>query len=215
MQVVTAHKTKRSLRAHIKGKSCHSSLAPYGVNAVDYAAMLALKVREIGHRLGQDDPEPLYDVGVSTAHSGILMGGTALNIVPDNAKLDFEFRVLPSRNAEKLVAEIHDFTKELIKEMRQIDPDSNIEIETLSAFPGLNTPDDDHIVSLAKAFAGRNHHKKVAFGTEAGLYSAASIPTVVIGPGSIEQAHKPDEYIELEQLQLCETFLKKLIRHAS
>ena len=99
--------------------------------------------------------------------------------------------------------------------MRAVDPATGIRLEWLSGFPGLDTTPEAEVVGLAKRLAGRNDHGKVAYGTEAGLFFAAGVPTVVVGPGSIEQAHKPDEYIEVGELARCDAFVDRLIDHCA
>jgi acetylornithine deacetylase len=212
MQVVLGHKQKRSLRAVVRGRACHSSLAPKGVNAVDFAAMLALKVREIGARLAEGPSDPLYEMPVSTAHTGVLSGGTALNIVPDRAEMIFEFRVLPGEDIEALVAEVVAYAGEVLTpQMQAVDPATGIDIEVFAGFPGLDTPPEADVAVQAKRLAGRNDHAKVAYGAEAGLFSEAGIPAVICGPGDIAQAHRPDEFVAVEQLARCEAFIDRLI----
>ena len=217
MRVVTAHKTKRSLRATVRGLACHSSLAPEGVNAVSYAARLVARIDAIGARLAKGPSDALYDTPASTAHVGTFVGGTALNIVPDRARIDFEFRVLPGEDADALVDEIAAYARrELEPEMRARHAGAGIEFETLAAFPGLATPEDADVVALAKRLAGRNDHAKVAFGTEGGRFAEGlDVPTVVVGPGSIAQAHKPDEFVAVSELRRCEAFLERLVHHCT
>ncbi len=217
MQVVIAHKSKRSLRARFTGKACHSSLAPEGVNAVDYAARFVVKLQEMAKRLEHGPLDNLYDVPFSTAHTGTIEGGTILNIVPEHCELSFEFRVLPDENADALVDEIKDFAKSTLEpEMKARSEQSQIRFEWISQFSGLNTAQDAAVTRLAKRLAGRNDHAKVAYGTEAGLFvDIAGIPTVVVGPGSIEQAHKPNEFIAAAELEKCSAFLDQLCRHAA
>lgn len=216
MQVVLGHKSKRSYRAIVTGLTCHSSLAPHGVNAVDYAAELILKIRDMGRVLAEGASDPLYDVAVSTAHTGMCHGGTALNIVPDRCEIAFEFRVLPSQDADALVDEIMRYAREEIEPAMQARaPGTGIAFEQISSFPGLDTAPDAEVTVLAKRLAGRNDHAKVAFGTEGGLFQEiGAIPTVVIGPGNIEQAHKADEFIKVSELEKCEAFIGKLIEEA-
>lgn len=213
MEVVVGHKGKRSMHVTVTGRSVHSALAPQGVNAVDYAAMIVVRMRQIAARLEADGGrDELYDVAHSTAHTGVIHGGTALNIVPDRCTIDCEFRVLPSEDADALVAEIIAYAAELTDEMRRTAPEAGIAVEESSAIPGLETPADADITTLAKRFAGANGHAKVAFGTEAGRFDEMlGVPTVVCGPGSIVQAHKPDEYVEAAQLDLCDRFLSRLV----
>lgn len=216
MQVVIAHKAKRSLKARFIGKACHSSLAPEGVNAVDYAARFVVKLQEIAKRLESGPLDDFYDVPFSTAHTGTIEGGTILNIVPAHCELSFEFRVLPEENADALVEEIKEFAARVLEpEMKARSKQSEIRFDWISKFSGLNTAVDAPVTTLAKRLAGRNDHAKVAYGTEAGLFvDIAGVPTVVVGPGSIEQAHKPDEYIAAAELEKCCAFLDRLCRHA-
>lgn len=217
MDVVLGHKAKRSVRATVYGKSAHSSLAPHAVNAVEYAARLVTYISDTGRRLrthGQRDS--LYDVPFTTAHVGTISGGTQLNIVPEEACLDFEFRAVPKDDPDQLVADVIDFASEhLVREMRQNDPSAKIDFTPLSGIPGLDTDPEAEIAVLAKSLTRKNSHSKVAFGTEAGLFAEAGVPTVVVGPGSISRAHKADEYIKLDELAACSMFLERLIEHCS
>lgn len=216
MLPVIGHKAKRSLKVTVTGRACHSSLAPHGVNAVEYAARLVVKIREVGRRLAAGPTDALYDVPVSTAHVGSIHGGTVLNIVPDRCEFAFEFRALPEADVDALVAEVEAFARaELEPEMRAVAEEAGIAIELTSGFPGLATAEDADVTRLAKRLAGRNDHGKVAYGTEAGLFQAAGIPTVVIGPASIGEAHKPDEFIAATEIAACERFVAKVIDAAS
>lgn len=213
MEVVIGHKAKRSMRVTVRGHSCHSSLAPQGVNAVDYAARMIVKIQDIGNRLaslGGADAD--YDIPFSTAHTGTVHGGTALNIVPDSCTFQCEFRVLPSQDADALVQELRDYaSRELEPMMQRIAPDAGIDIDLYAQFPGLDTAPDAEIVTLAKRLTGKNGHSKVAFGTEGGRFAQViNVPTIICGPGSIGHAHKPDEYVEMSQLDACDDFLTKI-----
>lgn len=217
MQVMVGHKAKRSIRISVRGRSCHSSLAPQGVNAVDYAAMLVLKMRQMGERLAADGVrDEAYDVPHTTAHTGVIAGGTALNIVPDRCVVDCEFRVLPEEDADALVEELRTYARdELEPRMKRIAPEAGLEIEVFAAFPGLETSPEAEVTALAKRFAGTNGHGKVAFGTEAGrFHEMLGVPTVICGPGSIERAHKPNEYLEKSQLDASDRFLARLVEWA-
>ena len=212
MQVAIAHKGKKSMRAHVHGKECHSSLAPKGVNAVEYAAEAVAYLRRMGRRFAAEGPfDPDYDVPHTTVHTGVIHGGTALNIVPKDCQFVFEFRHLPVQDPEALYAEFKRFVEtELQPEMKKIAPETGFGFEQISAFPGLDTAEDAEITTLAKGLALANGTTKIAFGTEGGLIQEAAIPTVVCGPGSIEQAHKPDEYCDLGQIAQCDAFLERL-----
>lgn len=212
MEVVIGHKAKRSMRVTVRGRGCHSSLAPQGVNAVNYAALLVARMQDIAARLasaGGNDPD--YDITHSTAHTGIIRGGTALNIVPDLCTFDCEFRVLPSEDADALVQELRDYAAELEPLMQQVAPEAGIDIDLYAQFPGLETGPDADVVTLTKRLTGTNGHSKVAFGTEGGRFDEMlGVHTVICGPGSISQAHKADEYIEQSQLDACDAFLVHL-----
>ena len=216
MQVVIAHKSKVSYRVEVTGKACHSSRAPQGVNAIDYAAKLIVKIRDIADRLRRDGArDPLYDIVHSTAHTGTITGGAALNIVPDFCAFVFEFRMLPTEDHTPYEAEIRALAAELEAEMRAVDPSTGIRIDAYTAMPGFETAPDSDVSRLAGRLAGRNDHAKVAYGTEAGLFvTMADVPAVVVGPGSIAQAHGPDEFIEIAELDRCAQFLDRLIAEA-
>ena len=212
MQVCIGHKGKRSYRAIFKGKEAHSSLTPLGVNAVDYAARLVVFLRGLAERFEKDGPfDEMYDVAYTTVHTGVIKGGEQLNIVPGHCRVDFEFRHLPRHDAEALEKEITTFIHGLEAEMRAKSPETGITVENLSGIPALDIDPGAEIVTFAKQLAGRNDHAAVAFGTEGGLFQErAGVPSVIIGPGSINEAHKPDEYITLEQVALGEAFMARL-----
>jgi acetylornithine deacetylase len=217
MEVVVGHKSKRSFKVTVRGKTCHSSLAPYGVNAVEYAARLVARIREISDRHAREGArDALYDIPFSTAHVGTLHGGTALNIVPDVCTIDFEFRTIAADSLDALTEEVVGYARDVLEpEMRKVAPEVGISIISSAGFPGLDTPPDAEVVALAKQLAGRNGHGKVAYGTEAGLFDGIGIPTVVIGPGSIDQAHKADEFVAVVELAKCDAFLGRLVKHCA
>lgn len=212
MKVITGHKGKRSVRCHVRGKEAHSSLAPQGVNAVNAAARVVAYLADMAARKAAEGPfDEDFDVPYTTVHTGTIAGGTQLNIVPGHCRFEFEFRYLPGDDPEALLAEVQAYAeRELAPAMQAVDPASGFTWEPMSSFPGLDLAPGAEVVELAKALTGSNNTGKVAFGTEAGLFDAKGIPTVVCGPGSIEQAHKPDEYVTLEQVALCERFMDRL-----
>lgn len=214
MQVVVAHKAKQSFRAEFTGLACHSSQAPYGVNAISYGARLVQFMDSLADRLAEGPHGELYDVPVSTAHVGVMRGGTALNIVPERCVVDLEFRVLPTEDIDAIAAEVAKFVATLDQEMKAQHQDCGARLQTISAFPGLDTDPDAEVVKLACELAEVTDYRKVAYGTEAGLFSARlGVPTVVLGPGSIDQAHKPNEFVAVEQLERCGRFVDRLIDH--
>jgi acetylornithine deacetylase len=217
MGVVTGHKGKRSLRVSVHGRTCHSSLAPQGVNAVEYAARLIVKIRDIAERLAREGArDPLYDVPYTTGHTGIVSGGTALNIVPDLCVFEFEFRSIAADDVDALVDEVVRYGRETLEPaMKAVAPQAGVTFEDKSGFPGLETPAANDLVVLAKKLAGASDHSKVAFGTEGGLFAAGGIPSVVVGPGSIDQAHKADEFVAIGELEKCGGFLDRLVTHCA
>jgi acetylornithine deacetylase len=212
MQPVTGHKGKRSFRCRVRGFECHSALAHLGVNAIEAAAELVALLGAMARRRRDNGPfDPEYTPPYTTIQTGVIHGGTALNIVPKDCSFDFEFRLLPGEDPDAGIGEVRAFAENrLLPEMRTIRPEAAIEFEELSAFPGLDTADDAEITRLVAALTGANGTAKVSFGTEGGLFQQAGIPTIVCGPGSIEQAHKPDEFIELDQIAQCERFIGRI-----
>lgn len=213
MGVVDGHKGKTSVRCRVRGHESHSALTHMGVNAIEAAAEIIARLSAIGRHLKENGPhDDGYEPPYTTVHTGIIRGGTALNIVPGNCEFDFEFRTLPKHDIRPLLGEVERYVREeLLPRMRQVAPETGVRFETLSTFPGLETDPQSEAVQLAKSLTGANSTAKVSFGTEAGLFHSARIPTVVCGPGHIEQAHKPNEFVTREQLARCEEFVRGLI----
>ena len=213
MKPVVAHKGKKSTRCHVHGLECHSSLAPTGVNAVEFAAEIVTHLRGMAKRKRTEGPfDPGFDPPHTTVHTGLMHGGTALNIVPKDCYFDFEFRHLPEDDPEELLGEVRAFVEtKLLPEMHAIDPATGVRFEQISQIPGLDMKDDDPLTQLVMALSGANSTGKVAFGTEAGLFQQVGIPTIVCGPGDIAQAHKPNEFIALSQVAKGEAFMRRLL----
>ncbi len=214
MQVVTGHKGKRSFIANVSGLEAHSALAPMGVNAVEYAAELIAYLKGMARRFEAEGPyDELYEVTHSTVHTGVVSGGVQLNIVPKSCRVEFEFRYLAVDDPETLEAEIRGYVADTLEPMmKSVSPEAGITIECTGDMPGLEMDAGEDVVAFVKALAGRNDHAKVAFGTEAGLFHGrAGIPTVVCGPGNIAVAHKPNEFISLEQIAKAEDFMRRLM----
>jgi acetylornithine deacetylase len=214
MQVAIGHKGKHALRAIIRGEAVHSSLAPQGVNAVEYAADLIAEIRRRARQIAAGGArDTLYDVPFTTLLSSVVQGGTALNIVPDRCELQFEARGLGVQESKQVTDGIVAWVRaELEPAMRQGHPDCGVDFEEIVDYPALDLADSHPLVTFAKTLAGRNSHVKVSYGTEAGLFVAmADIPSVVIGPGAIAQAHKPDEFIEISELERCAEMIERLI----
>lgn len=218
MQVIIGHKGKHGVRATFRGLARHSSIAPEGVNAIEYAAELIVEIRRRATALAAArSTDGLYDVPHSTLLTSIVHGGAALNIVPDTCTVDFECRGIGITESREVTDAIVAWAKaELEPAMRARHSDCGIDFEEILDYPALDTAADAAIVTLAKSLAGRNDHAKVAFGTEASLFAGiADIPSVVIGPGAIAQAHTPDEFVEIAELEKCAGFVERLIAHCA
>ena len=216
MKAVIGHKGKKSVRCHVEGHECHSAMNDRGVNAVEIAAELVVRLRALQRRIREGGPFDLaYQPPYTTIHTGTIQGGTALNIVPKSCGFEFEIRNLPSHDPDELMAEMRGWAQDLVPEMLAVSSAAGITLDEHNSTPGLHMQADDEAVRLVCALSGNNDTSKVAFTTEAGLFQKAGIPAVVCGPGSIMQAHKPDEFITLEQIAQCETFLRRLLDHMS
>ena len=213
MRPVIAHKGKRSYHCCVRGREAHSALTPQGVNAIEYAARIITYIRHMAERMRDCEPRDHgFDVPFTTLQTGVIAGGTAGNIVPRECRFQFEFRYLPGADPDALEREIKDYAERVIlPEMHRTDPDTGISFETSAEIPGLNTAEQDEVTRLAQALSRSKSASKVAYATEGGLFQRAGIPAIICGPGSIEQAHKPDEYVTLEQVALCESFMQRLL----
>jgi acetylornithine deacetylase len=214
MQVVTGHKGGMRMVCTVRGKAAHSSLAPHGVNAVEWGARLVARIRDMAEALEAGAVrDEMYDVPHSTLHVGIFTGGTSPNIVPHHAEISFECRHIFADDPTVHIHEIIRYAEEeLAPRMRKVDPAAGFDFQFRPRLPALETQADHPAVTLAKKLAGRNDHAKVAYGTEASLFQEiAGIPSVVVGPGDIEQAHKPDEWIRVDELDKCNAFVRRLI----
>lgn len=214
MQFAVGHKGKASYRTYCRGQEAHSSLAPRAINAIHLASDFISTLRDSQRRIeqhGQRDEG--YDIPYSTVHIGRIDGGKALNIVPNLCTLEFEFRNLPADDPQLLLEELRERAEALVSEARQVSSVAAIDIELMNEYPALETHPSVEAVRLLHRFAAPGtEHIKVSFGTEGGLFAnRLNVPVVVCGPGSIEQAHKPDEYIEDSQLEAGERFLHTLL----
>lgn len=206
-----AHKGVYRYRCCVRGKEAHSSLTPHSVNAIEMAARVVGKVRDMAE--GFERSEPRYegfDVPFSTASVGQFHGGIADNVVPRDAEFRYEFRDLPTADAKKMQDAIVSYAGSLEASMKKVAPDAGFRFETICEIPSFLGAAGDPVTQLAQRLSGEERTTLVAFGTEAGLFKNAGIPTVVCGPGSINQAHQPDEFVSLEQLGRCELFMERL-----
>ncbi|MEM5619638.1 M20/M25/M40 family metallo-hydrolase [Pseudomonas aeruginosa] len=183
-----------------------------GVNAIEYAARLIGRLGEIGARLAAPERhDRRFDPPYSTVQTGLIQGGRALNIVPAECRFDFEVRALPADDPRQVAEELRDYAEsELLPRMRAVERSTDIRFTPLSAYPGLLTADDSQAAELIGLLSGSTDFSTVAFGTEGGLFHQAGIPAVICGPGSMDQGHKPDEFVSLAQLEACDALLARL-----
>jgi acetylornithine deacetylase len=206
-----AHKGVYRYRCCVRGKEAHSSLTPKSVNAIEMAARVVGKVRDMAEDFERSEPRyDGFDVPFSTASVGQFHGGIADNVVPRDAEFRYEFRDLPTADAKRMQQEVIAYAGSLEPAMKKVAPDAGFSFDTICEIPSFLGSANDPVTRLAQRLAGEERTTLVAFGTEAGLFKNAGIPTVVCGPGSIEQAHQPDEYVSLEQLARCELFMERL-----
>lgn len=217
LKPVLGHKGKLAMRCQVKGAPCHSAYAPYGVNAIQYAARMIGRLEEIGERLAQPGHhDERFDPPFSTVQTGVIKGGRALNIVPAECEFDFEVRALPGFDANQVADELQNYVEaDLLPKMRGVKSDTDIRLQPLSAYPGLATSPDSDAARLLALLSGSSAFGTVAFGTEGGLFHQAGIPAVVCGPGSMDQGHKPDEFVTVEQLRDCDAMLARLADYLS
>ena len=216
MRAVVAHKGKRDWCCRLRGREAHSSLTPDGVNAIEYAALLIGFIRDLAAQLERDGPQDArFAVPYSTLQTGMIRGGVAVNVVPRDCEFWFEMRNLPGADASALVKRITDYAQhDLLPRMRRTAPEAEILFEPGMELEAFGIATEAAIVQWAMQLAGNRDlgAGAVSFATEASVFAAAGIPTVVMGPGSIEQAHKPDEYISYSQVAACERFFERLLQ---
>jgi len=219
MLPVLAHKGKRAYRCCVHGHSAHSSSPQLAINAVDFTAELIVKIRDIAQRIrGSETWDRDFDVPYSTIVTTVIQGGKVINTIPDRCEFVFEHRFLPGVNPEQVLDELRAYVEQSMLPQMKVEAEENggphvgrVEFQILSSYPGLNTPPSDDVVERAIRILGAERATKVGFGSEAGLFSAAGIPAVICGPGDIAHAHKPNEFVTLEQLARCEAFFDNYV----
>lgn len=213
MAVVNGHKGKLSVDCHVRGVEGHSAYIDKGVNAVEIAAEIVAHLRATQKNLRREGPfDSRFDPPFTTIHTGQMQGGIARNIIPKDCRFEFEIRNLPHQDPGEILAELRSYiSNALLPEMQAVAPESGVEIEIQSDIPALAPDEDNEILTVALQLTGTNAPGQISFTTEAGLYQGAGIPTIVCGPGHIAQAHKPDEFVALDQMALCRTFLDDII----
>ena len=210
MKIIDSHKGCYEYTTYFEGLAGHSSQPHKGVSAVEYAARYVNKLIELRKILIERKPkDSIFDPPYSTLQIGGIFGGIAHNVIADKCYVNWETRPVVEEDAIFLNSELDKFTNEtLIPEMKKVYPDSSIKKEIIGEIIGFNRVKSSEACELVSNITGDNSRAVVSFGTEAGLFQEIGISTVVCGPGSIEQAHKVDEFIKLEELKKCLTFLE-------
>ncbi len=215
MRIVGAHKSGAVVHTHCHGREGHSSAPDKGANAVMMAGEFVAYLEELGGELKQDR-DPHFDPPYTTVQANMISGGTAVNVLARDALVTWEYRALPDRDPKLVVTCAQSHAHEIILPKYQSRvPEARIDTEIHASYPGLMLDADSPAIALAREISGANAIETVAYGTEAGLFQRAGIPAVVCGPGSIEQAHKADEFVALSELAACEKFLRRVIQRAS
>ena len=214
MRIATGHKGKIGARATCCGVAGHSALAPRALNAIHLACDFIDAVRERQNRIEREGPrDDDYDVPYTTLHVGRIDGGTALNIVPDQCTVDFEIRNIEQDDAGALLDGLMNEAAAIAGRHRDAFPQAHIGIDVFMDYPGLATPADAEVVRFVGGLVTSQDLSKVDFGTEGGLFwKRLGVPVVVCGPGSMNQGHKPDEFIALEQLEACDRMMERLLQ---
>jgi len=212
MQPIIAHKGTHRFRCAVRGREAHSSYVTYGVNAIEYAARLVVYIRQIADRLAQLERRDYgFTVPYSTLSTGLIRGGIAANVVPKDCEFAFDMRVLPNASPDALYQEIRRYAEMLAKEMQAIDPESGIDLVWASQTIGLAAAESDAIVQWAMKLSHSSTVGKVSYGTEAGLFQQMGVSSVICGPGDIAEAHRPNEFVALDQLAQCEAFMNRIL----
>lgn len=214
MQPILAHKGRVAVRVRVRGRAGHSSEPSRGVNAVFAAAEAISHVADEAKRLAQEGPfVEGFDPPYTTAHVGTMSGGTILNIIPEDAEFVMEWRCVPGHDPHAEFARLRAHIAEHIERaMKMVDPACGFSYEVIGDIPGMGLAESHALTDLIKQVTGSNSTGKVSYGTEGGIFENAGIPTIVCGPGSIQQAHKPDEWIAQSELDSCDAFIRSLAR---
>jgi acetylornithine deacetylase len=213
MQPVSAHKGKLDVRVAVRGRAGHSAVPASGVNAVHAAAAAITRIVARAERRAAEGPfEAGFDPPHTTLHVGTFRGGAILNIIPDAAEFVMEWRTIPGDDAQAELAALRaQIAAEIEPGMHAVDPDTGFTWTVMSSLPGLALDPDGALAGRMRQLTGANHTEKVSYMTEGGIYQQeGGIPTIICGPGHIAQAHRPDEYVTLDQLAACDAFLGRL-----
>ena len=215
MTIVGAHKGGAKLVTRCCGREHHSSGPEKGANAVMMAGEFVTLLDSVWDEL-RADSDSRFDPPHSTVQATVIQGGTAVNILAKEAEVTWEYRCLPDRDPDKIIARVKNRAEaEVLPKYKRRAPEAQFDTVLHAQYPGLVMDEDSPAVRLARELTGANRVEAVAYGTEAGHFQSYGIPAVICGPGSIDQAHRPDEYCALSELEACEHFLRKVIAKAS
>jgi acetylornithine deacetylase len=217
LKIVNAHKGVNGFRTAVTGRPAHSSQPQRGASAIVAAARLISFIDEMARERKAAPPaDTRFEPPYTSFQVGEIEGGTALNIIPAHCTFKWEFRAVPGDDIPEILARFERFAQEtVLPELREVAPEANIVTESLAAVTPLAPEAGGAAEQLLRRLTGQNATYAVAFGTEGGLFQDAGFSTVVCGPGSIDQAHQPNEFIEISQVVACETLLRKIIDWAA
>jgi acetylornithine deacetylase len=216
MAVIDAHKRIDAYRTVVHGREAHSSLPALGVNAISAAAALVGELDRIGADIAAKQNDPRFEPPFSTVSVGTIKGGSAANIVPKTCEFQWQVRSLPSAAPADVPRDLTAFAKSaLLPRMRQVTKDAAIEIKAENSVPAFVAAPQSDAVALALTLTGATDTRAVSYTTEAGLFEMAGCPAVICGPGDIAQAHAADEFVSVDQLDACMTFLAALVKKLS
>ncbi len=212
MQAADAQKSVATYVTTVTGHEAHSAKPALGANAIASACALVCqlyRLQEVYEREG--DPSGRFDPGYSTVHVGTIHGGTARNILARECRIHWEFRGLPGVAIDSALRQFESFAQKVeLPRLRRFVPDPTIVTEVEVEVPGLNAEPGSSAETLVLKLLQSNRTIAVPFATEAGRFQAAGVPTIVCGPGNIDQAHQPDEFIERSQIEACVGFMRRL-----
>ena len=214
MRIVGAHKSGSVIETTARGREGHSSAPMRGANAVMMAGEFVASLAALGLEL-MADRDDFFDPPYTTLQANMISGGTAVNVLAREAKVTWEYRALPDRDANAIFERARGGADAIAARYRAGAPEAAFETRVKAVYPGLVRDAASPAVQLAASLTGSNDIHAVAYGTEAGLFQAAGIPAVVCGPGSIQQAHRADEFIALDQIDACASFLRRVAERAA
>ncbi|MFT3974100.1 MAG: acetylornithine deacetylase [Amaricoccus sp.] len=207
LRPVLSHKGKQALALTIEGQAGHSSNPAAGENALYPAAALLLAIRDRAARLAAEGPfDPRFDPPHSTLQAGVIRGGAAVNIIPDRVEVEVEARAIPAQAPQAVMAGVLADLEAIVAEGRAL----RATHRELSSYPALPPAEDGALAARVAAASGHAPLQSVSYGTEAGLFAAAGVPSIVCGPGSIARAHKADEFVMASELEACCAMLRRL-----